>query len=148
MVALTSALRIQNIILVGQRPLFSPPTLVQLGEGEPLAGYTFSRSLAKSWPSFRWSKLAMNCWQDIFLPMFCNGETVLPESRGRGWCHPHTCPAQPEGMRQHQGQGFPLSPRVYKTLFFTFKIYLVLKHHERLGFSSNPVEGVRLNAVL
>lgn len=53
---------------------------------------TFNRSLAKSWPSFSWSKLAMNCWQDIFLPMFCHGKMVLPESREEGWCGPYPLP--------------------------------------------------------
>lgn len=33
---------------------------------------TLSNSLGKSLPSLRPSRLLMNCWQDIFFPIFCN----------------------------------------------------------------------------
>lgn len=134
-------------------PLHPPRT--QLGPWGPLAIYTFSRSLAKSCPSFSWSKLAMNCWQDIFLPMFCNGEMVLPESRDGGWCGPHTlpCPARRDeaasrAVMKKDCLDFPLSPKSLQNSFSHSRFYLILKRHERSGFSSNPDEGVRLDDVL
>lgn len=37
-------------------------------------GGTFKRSLGKSLPLLRPSRLLMNCWQDIFFPMFWGGK--------------------------------------------------------------------------
>lgn len=143
--------------LVEQKPLLPTHPEHSWEHGGPLASYTFSRSLAKSWPSFSWSKLAMNCWQDIFLPMFCNGGMVLPEEQDGAWYGPHSlpCPALPGqrgwGTSRAVMKRLPrippfVTPRIYKTLSHS-RFYLIFKHHEWLGFSPNPDEGVRLNEI-
>ena len=100
------------------------PPWTQLGAWGSLASYTFSRSLAKSWPSFSWSKLAMNCWQDIFLPMFCNGGMVLPESRDGAWYGLHILPCPARGdeaasraVMRKDCLNFPLSLQEFTKLF-------------------------------
>lgn len=107
-------------------PLY--PHRVQLVGWGLSADNTFSRSLAKSWPSFSWSKLAMNCWQDIFLPMFCNGEMVLPKSREGGWCVPHTpCPAQPEGWGSVKGNNKNSIAWIFYCLQEFTKLFLTVR---------------------
>lgn len=43
---------------------------------------------------------------------------------------------------------FSLVSKSLRNSFSHTRFYLILKHHERLGFSSNPDEGVRLDEVL
>lgn len=128
--------------VVGQRPLSPPPSL---GTRGPSAGNTFSRSLAKSWPSFSWSKLAMNCWQDIFLPMFCSGETVLPESRDGGWCGPHSLPhparsdeAASRAVMKEKIAWIALCLQEFAKLSFTFKILFDLQAPWEVGALFKP----------
>lgn len=69
---------------------------------------------------------------------------------------PTACPALPCPARGDEAASravmkrlpeFPfVTPRIYKTLSHS-RFYLIFKHHEWLGFSSNPDEGVRLNEI-
>lgn len=47
---------------------------------------TFRRSFGKSWPSFRPSKLLMNCMQDILFPMFWIRERRMEYKFTVSWC--------------------------------------------------------------